>query len=178
MPCAGESVTSSARNGDQFSAALLPASAAISVQRRAALALTFVASCGHLGTAHEVPLLPYGNGANGSDAYDDPYDVPVTAANRHDYLARLARFYCTWGCSSKHASVARRAQGAAAAAGVEAGGAGEEGGKQQQGPRGRSSGRSTPTSWEDCELDVVGGGLGGGRVGCHKGMGASMLELV
>lgn len=126
----------------------------IAPQHLTALALTFVASCGHLGTAHEVPLLPYGNG---TDAYDDPYDVPVTAANRHDYLARLARFYCTWGCSSKHASVARRAQGAAAGA---AGGAGEEGGEQQHGQRSRSGGRSTPTSWEDCELDVVGWGRG------------------
>ncbi|GFR50871.1 hypothetical protein Agub_g13159 [Astrephomene gubernaculifera] len=85
-----------------------------------ALGLTFVASCGQLGAALEVPLLPRGAGD----------EVAVTAANRADYLDRLTRFYCSWGCSSEHGAMA----GAAAAAGSTGGGA---------------------LFWEECELDAV-----------------------
>ncbi|GLI61744.1 hypothetical protein VaNZ11_004164 [Volvox africanus] len=84
-----------------------------------ALGLTFVASCGHLGLAHEVPLLP---GYAGED-------VAVTAANRRDYLDRLVKFYCTWGCSSKHGGL------------LVDGGA--EGGEEGRG------------GWDDHKLDAV-----------------------
>ncbi|KXZ42255.1 hypothetical protein GPECTOR_174g211 [Gonium pectorale] len=87
-----------------------------------ALGLTFVASCGQLGLAHEVPLLPGGQGA----------DTPVTPASLRDYLDRLARFYCTWGCSSAHgAELMGRADGEG---GAEGGGA---------------------FRWDECEMDVV-----------------------
>ncbi|GIM10496.1 hypothetical protein Vretimale_14037, partial [Volvox reticuliferus] len=85
-----------------------------------ALGLTFVASCGHLGLAHEVPLLP---GCVGED-------VAVTAENRRDYLDRLVKFYCTWGCSSKH----ERLLIDKAAEGADGEGRGE---------------------WDDCKLDTV-----------------------
>ncbi|KAG2493587.1 hypothetical protein HYH03_008106 [Edaphochlamys debaryana] len=87
-----------------------------------ALGLTWAASVGHLGASREVPLVPGGE------------EVPVTEANRREYLARLARFYCAWGCSSEHAALH-------AAAGAEGGGEEEEG--------------AAARCWDECEMDAV-----------------------
>ncbi|GLC44848.1 hypothetical protein PLESTB_001207700 [Pleodorina starrii] len=118
-----------------------------------ALGLTFVASCGQLGSVQEVPLLPGGRGE----------EQPVTAANRRDYLDRLTRFYCTWGCSSEHGEIMTRSGSgggggggsggrtgseSVAGAGTGAGAAGDEGGCEGGGGGGGGG-------WEECELDAV-----------------------
>ncbi|EFJ46838.1 hypothetical protein VOLCADRAFT_92719 [Volvox carteri f. nagariensis] len=110
-----------------------------------ALCLTFVASCGQLGSAHEVSLLPGGAGE----------DVAVTAANRRDYLQRLVRFYCTWGCSSRHGKVMAATE--------------EEEQAQEQEDKTRGEAEAEAEGGPDAEAEAEAGG--GGRKGAGDGGG-------